>query len=132
MQESTILKLLVTATGTFTSLVFGGLDLLFKILILFIVLDYATGLMKGLVTKSLSSATGWNGLMRKTGIFIAVIVAHQMDKVAGTQIVRNAVIFFFMTNEGISLIENLFLIGVPIPKIMIRTLKTWKETSDID
>ncbi len=132
MHESTVIKTIVTALGTFASLIFGGVDLIFKILVLFIILDYATGFMKGAVTKSLSSSIGWHGLMKKTGIFIAVIVAHQMDRVAGTQIVRTAVITFFLANEGISLTENLSIIGVPIPKLMVRTLKAWKDSTESD
>lgn len=126
------LKTIVTTLGTTATLIFGGLDLIFKILVLFIILDYATGFMKGVATQTLSSATGWRGLMKKTGILIAVIVAHQMDRVAGTQIVRTAVITFFLANEGISLTENLAVIGVPIPKIMIKTLKAWKDSSEVE
>lgn len=132
MNEGTILKAIVTALGTTTALIFGGLDLIFKILVLFIILDYVTGFMKGAFTKTLSSSIGWNGLMKKTGIFIAVIVAHQMDRFAGTQIVRTAVITFFIANEGVSLTENLAVIGVPIPKIMLKTLKAWKDSSEVE
>ncbi|MGX8795428.1 phage holin family protein [Fusibacter sp. JL298sf-3] len=132
MHESTLVKGTVTTLGTIGSLVFGGVDLLFKILILFIALDYVTGVMKGAVEKNLSSDIGWRGLMKKIGTLIAVIVAHQMDKVAGTQVVRTAVMMFFVANEGISLTENLSVIGVPIPKVMMRTLKAWKDSSEVE
>lgn len=132
MSESILLKTIVTTTGTAISLIVGSVDLFFKILILFIILDYITGFMKGIATQSLSSAIGWRGLMKKMGILIAVIVSHQMDRVAGTEIVRTAVITFFIANEGISLTENLAVIGVPIPKIMVRTLKAWKENSEVE
>ncbi len=132
MHESTLVKGTVTTLGTIGSLIFGGVDLLFKILILFIALDYVTGIMKGAVEKNLSSDIGWRGLMKKIGTLIAVIVAHQMDKVAGTQVVRTAVMMFFVANEGISLTENLSVIGVPIPKVMMRTLKAWKDSSEVE
>lgn len=131
MQESTFIKLFITCMGATMSILFGGVDLIFRVLLLFIALDYITGLMKGFLNKSLSSAIGWKGLMRKVGILIAVIVAHQMDKIAGTQIVRNGVITFFLANEGISLTENLSVMGVPIPKIMLDTLKIWKDKEEL-
>lgn len=132
MHESTILKTGTTFFGSVIFLAFGALDIMFRVLLLFIILDYITGLMKGFKKKELSSAVGWNGLMKKIGTLIAVIVAHQMDKIAGTEMFRVSVIAFFVANEGISLTENLTIIGVPLPKIMIRTLKVWKEETEVD
>ena len=134
MGESAIVKTLTTFFGTCIVYAFGGVDLILRVLLFFIVLDYATGLMKAFIRKDLSSAVGWNGLMKKIGTLIAVIVAHQMDKIdpTGSQLFRNAVVTFFIANEGVSLVENLAIIGVPVPSILKRALKAWKEETEVN
>lgn len=118
--------------GTLLSLVFGGLDLLFKILLLFMALDYLTGFMKGVTNQKLSSIIGWRGLMKKIGTLIAIIIAHQMDQISNTQVFRVTIMTFFVANEGISVVENLNALGVPIPKFMSSTLKIWKDEKGTD
>ena len=134
MGESAAVKLLTTFLGTCIVYAFGGVDLILRVLLFFIVLDYATGLMKAFKNKELSSSVGWNGLMKKIGTLIAVIVAHQMDKIdpTGSQLFRNAVVTFFIANEGVSLVENLAIIGVPVPSILKRALKAWKEETEVE
>ena len=134
MGESAAVKLLTTFSGTCIVYAFGGVDLILRVLLFFIVLDYATGLMKAFKNKELSSSVGWNGLMKKIGTLIAVIVAHQMDKIdpTGSQLFRNAVVTFFIANEGVSLVENLAIIGVPVPSILKRALKAWKEETEVE
>ena len=134
MGESAAVKLLTTFLGTCIVYAFGGVDLILRVLLFFIVLDYATGLMKAFKNKELSSSVGWNGLMKKIGTLIAVIVAHQMDKIdpTGSQLFRNAVVTFFIANEGVSLVENLAIIGVPVPSILKRALKAWKEETEVN
>ena len=134
MGESAVVKILTTFFGTCIVYAFGGVDLILRVLLFFLVLDYTTGLMKAFIRKDLSSAVGWNGLMKKIGTLIAVIVAHQMDKIdpTGSQLFRNAVVTFFIANEGVSLVENLAIIGVPVPSILKRALKAWKEETDVN
>ena len=134
MGESAAVKLLTTFLGTCIVYAFGGVDLILRVLLFFIVLDYITGLMKAFKNKELSSSVGWNGLMKKIGTLIAVIVAHQMDKIdpTGSQLFRNAVVTFFIANEGVSLVENLAIIGVPVPSILKRALKAWKEETEVE
>lgn len=134
MGESAAVKLITTFLGTCIVYAFGGVDLILRVLLFFIVLDYITGLMKAFKNKDLSSSVGWNGLMKKIGTLIAVIVAHQMDKIdpTGSQLFRNAVVTFFIANEGVSLVENLAIIGVPIPSILKRALKAWKEETEVN
>ena len=134
MGESAVVKILTTFLGTCIVYAFGGVDLILRVLLFFIVLDYATGLMKAFIKKELSSSVGWNGLMKKIGTLIAVIVAHQMDKIDPTssQLFRNAVVTFFIANEGVSLVENLAIIGVPVPSILKRALKAWKEETEVN
>lgn len=134
MGESAAVKLITTFLGTCIVYAFGGVDLILRVLLFFLVLDYTTGLMKAFIRKDLSSAVGWNGLMKKIGTLIAVIVAHQMDKIdpTGSQLFRNAVVTFFIANEGVSLVENLAIIGVPVPSILKRALKAWKEETEVN
>ena len=134
MGESAAVKLITTFLGTCIVYAFGGVDLILRVLLFFIVLDYITGLMKAFKNKDLSSSVGWNGLMKKIGTLIAVIVAHQMDKIdpTGSQLFRNAVVTFFIANEGVSLVENLAIIGVPVPSILKRALKAWKEETEVN
>ena len=131
MGESSLIKIITTFLGTCIVYLIGGLDLIFSVLLIFIVADYATGLMKGFIKKELSSAIGYNGIMKKVGILIAIIVAHQLDKIApGDALVRTGVISFFVANEGISLTENLAVIGVPVPDVLLKALRIWKEKGD--
>ena len=104
MGESAVVKILTTFFGTCIVYAFGGVDLILRVLLFFIVLDYVTGLMKAFKNKELSSSVGWNGLMKKIGTLIAVIVAHQMDKIdpTGSQLFRNTVVTFFIANEGVA------------------------------
>ena len=129
MTESTVVKTLTTLFGTGIVYMIGGIDLIFSVLLTFLVLDYVTELMKAFINKDLSSSIGYAGLMKKVGVLIAIIVAHQVDKIApGETLIRTAVITFFIANEGISLIENLSIIGVPVPDVLVRALKAWKDT----
>lgn len=134
MAENTIFKIVYTASTACFITLFGGLDILFKILAGFIVLDYTTGLLKAYMLKELSSQVGFKGLIKKIGIFIAVIVACQMDKLdpSGTSLFRTATLTFFVANEGISILENLTILGVDIPYPLKKALKIWKEKVDKD
>jgi toxin secretion/phage lysis holin len=134
MSESTILKFFTTAFGACVVYLLGGIDTMMIVLLMFMALDYATGLMKAFIKKELSSEVGYAGIMKKVGTLIAVIVAHQMDKVDPTnsQMFRNVVVTFFIANEGVSLVENLAIMGVPVPSIMKRALKAWKEETEVE
>lgn len=100
----------------------GGWDVILKALIVLIVLDYITGVLKAIVTKTLSSAVGFVGLIRKIVIFIVVATAVTVQTVVGDAIpLREVVIIFFICNEGISLLENASEF-VPIPDKLKETL----------
>ena len=134
MSENLIVKALTTFFGACAVYALGGIDTMMIVLLIFMALDYATGLMKSFIKKELSSEVGYAGIMKKVGTLIAVIVAHQMDKVDPThsQMFRNVVVTFFIANEGVSLVENLAIIGVPVPSIMKRALKAWKEETEVE
>lgn len=108
----------------------GGWDMALQTLIIFMAIDYITGLtVAGVFKKSgksengaLESRAGWKGLCRKGMTLLIVLVAAQLDLVAGTDVIRNATIIAYIVNETISIIENAGLMGVPIPSIIRKAL----------
>ena len=96
----------------------GGYDGLLYALIVFMVVDYITGVMCAIVDKKLSSAVGFKGICRKVLILMLVGIANLLDvQVIGTgSVLRTAVIFFYLSNEGVSLLENAAHLGLPIPE----------------
>ncbi len=102
--------------GGFLCNLFGGYDVILKALIAFIVLDYITGVLKAIYTKTVSSETGFKGLIRKFLILIVVVVAVIIENVLGGAVpIREITIIFFLCNEGISLLENAAEF-IPIPE----------------
>ena len=96
----------------------GGCDGFLYALLVFVVLDYITGIMCAVLDKQLSSAVGFRGIFKKVLIFLMVGIAHILDEqIIGTgSALRTAVIFFYLSNEGISFLENAARIGLPIPE----------------
>lgn len=112
---------------TFIYLV-GGLDVAMIALLVAIVLDYISGVIKGYVTKQLSSQTGFRGIVKKVAILIIVMLSVLVDRVTGdTGAIRTLVIYYFVANEGLSIIENLGQSGVPIPQSIKKALKALKK-----
>ncbi len=114
---------------------FGGWDGLLIALLVFITTDYVTGVMCAVADKTLSSQTGFIGLLRKVLILMLVGIAHILDVVVlGTVgVLRSAVIFYYMSNEGISILENVGHLGLPIPmklRDVLEQLRTEKEEED--
>lgn len=108
--------------GGFLCQFLGGWDVIIKALVALVILDYITGVLKAISTKTLSSAVGFNGLIRKIVIFIVIATAVIIQKVIGNAVpLREIVIIFFICNEGISLLENASEF-VPIPKKLKDTL----------
>lgn len=110
---------------------FGGWDLLLKVLIVLVVVDYITGIIKSIINKNLSSAVGGKGIAKKVMLLAIVGVANLIQlAIGGTVPLREIVILFFIANEGISVIENGAEIGVPIPKKLIDVLEQIRNGSD--
>lgn len=108
----------------------GGWDVILKALVALVILDYITGVLKAIYTKTLSSAIGFKGLIRKIVIFIVVATAVIVQSVIGDAIpLREIVIIFFICNEGISLLENASEF-VPIPDKLRDTLIQLREKSE--
>lgn len=112
----------------------GGLDGLAYALVLFVAVDYITGIMAGIVEKKISSEIGFKGIFRKVVIFILVSIAHIIDsKILGNgSAIRTAVIFFYISNEGISILENAGRIGLPIPQKFMDILHQLNKEDDIN
>ncbi len=114
--------IVASATGSLLWL-FGAWDIALQVLIALIIADYITGIMVGYSSRNLSSKVGMKGLFKKAGILICVIVAVMADKVIGTEnTLRLAIILCFCGNEGISILENVTKLGVPIPQKLLDAL----------
>lgn len=118
------IQIAVTALGGWLGYSLGGMDGMLIALIVFMVLDYITGVMCAIVDKQLSSEVGFKGICRKVLILMLVGVSNLVDlHVVGTgSALRSAVICFYLTNEGLSLLENAGHIGLPIPDKLKDTL----------
>ena len=128
-------QFLFTAAGGWLGYFLGGCDGLLLALVLFAVADYITGVMCAVADKKLSSEVGFKGICRKVIIFMLVGIAHIIDVnvIATGYVLRTAVIFFYLSNEGVSLLENAGHLGLPIPeklKIVLEQLHDRSEKSD--
>ncbi len=112
------IQLIFSAVGGWLGYFLGGCDGLLYALIAFVVIDYITGVMCAIINRELSSAVGFKGIFRKVLIFLLVGIANIIDVlVIGTgAVLRTAVIFFYISNEGVSLLENAGHLGLPIPE----------------
>ncbi len=112
------LQLIFTAIGGYLGYILGGLDGFLYALVTFVVIDYLTGVMAAIVERRLSSEIGFKGIFKKVLIFTMVAIGNILDsKIIGDGgTIRTAVIFFYLSNEGISIIENSIIIGLPVPQ----------------
>ena len=112
------IQLIFSAVGGWLGYFLGGCDGLLYALIAFVVIDYITGVMCAIINRELSSAVGFKGIFRKVLIFLLVGIANIIDvQVIGTgAVLRTAVIFYYISNEGVSLLENAGHLGLPIPE----------------
>lgn len=112
-----MIQFLFAGIGGWLGCFLGGCDGLLIALLLFVITDYITGVMCAIADKKLSSAVGFKGICRKVLIFLLVGIANILDmQVIGTgSVLRTAVIFFYISNEGVSLLENAGHLGLPIP-----------------
>ena len=124
------LKLVIAGIGTMIISALGGHDEMLNILAFFVILDYSSGLIKSIVLKKTDSKVGYRGIFRKIGLFIPVMIANQMDTILNTDMFRNMAIMFYIANEGISIIENLGSMGIPLPAFIEDTLVQLQESNN--
>lgn len=126
------IQLAFAATGGWLGYFLGGCDGLLIALIVFAVVDYITGVMCAVADHSLSSAVGFKGICRKVLIFTLVGIANIIDVhvIGDGSILRTAVIFFYLSNEGVSLLENAAHLGLPIPEKLKDVLEQLHDRSE--
>lgn len=126
------MQLIFAAVGGWIGWFLGGWDGLLYALIAFVVIDYITGVMCAVVDKRLSSRVGFKGICKKVLIFALVGMGHILDThIIGTgSVLRTAVIFFYISNEGVSLLENATYLGLPVPKKIKLILEQLHDRSE--
>lgn len=126
------IQFLFAGIGGWLGYFLGGCDGLLFALLAFVVIDYITGVMCAIADKTLSSEVGFKGICRKVLIFLLVGIANILDvQVIGTgSILRTAVIFFYISNEGVSLLENAAHLGLPVPDKMKAVLEQLHDKSE--
>ena len=117
-------RIYLTALVSFFAYLLGGYDMGIQVMLIMVALDYITGMMKAIVLKRLNSYIGWKGICKKAGLFIAVVVAVQIECITGQpNTIHNVVAFAIVVNEAISIVENLIDINVPVPKVLVDYIK---------
>lgn len=113
-----MIQFVIAAIGGWLGYFLGGCDGLLLALVIFAAVDYITGVMCAINDKSLSSHVGFRGICRKVLIFLLVGMAHILDAqiIGSGSILRTAVIFFYLSNEGVSILENAAHLGLPVPE----------------
>lgn len=107
---------------------FGGIDIAMQCLLIAIVIDYISGLIKAYNTKTLDSKIGFKGILKKVGILCIVCLAVLIDRLTGESgAIRTLVIYYFVANEGLSVLENLSIAGLPIPQSIKKALQALKK-----
>ena len=133
MIKRELLNIYTYCSTIITTIVYflGGFDIALQTLILCIVLDYITGLMKAIYNKNLNSQIGTKGLIKKIGYLIIAAFATKIDVLMGDSgAIRTLVIYTFVANEGISILENWCAMGLPIPKQIFEALEQIKKKSE--
>jgi toxin secretion/phage lysis holin len=127
-----IIQMTFAAVGGWLGYYLGGCDGLLVALVVFVVIDYLTGVMCAVADRKLSSETGFKGICRKVLVFLLVGVANILDvQVVKTgSVLRTAVIFFYLSNEGISLLENAGHLGLPIPEKLKAVLEQLHDRNE--
>jgi len=126
------IQIIFAAIGGWLGWFLGGFDGLLYALIIFVVVDYITGVMCAVVDKNLSSSVGFKGICRKVLNFAMAGIAHVLDAnvIGDGSVLRTAVIFFYLSNEGVSLLENASHLGLPIPEKMKDILEQLHDRSN--
>lgn len=122
----------VCRIGDFMDRFLGGFDDYLRALVAFVMIDYITGFMAAFFQKKLSSETGFKGICKKVVIFYLVGIGHIIDAqvIGNGSVLRTAVILFYLSNEGISIIENVTIIGLPVPKKLIKVLEQLHDDAE--
>ena len=123
-------EILIAISSTILYLL-GGWDIALKCLVIVMIIDYITGVMSAIFNKKVDSRIGLKGILKKFGYLCIVALSVILDTITGeTGVIRTLVIYFFVANDGISIIENIAKMGVPMPKKLIDVLEQLKKKGD--
>lgn len=129
---------IIGATGSAIATVLGGWDSSLTTLLIFMAIDYVSGLIVAGVfhksnktdTGTLDSFIGWKGLCKKGMVLLFVLIAYRLDLIIGTDYIRNAVIIAFIANELVSIVENAGLMGIPLPEVITKAIDVLQKKSE--
>lgn len=124
------IKLALNSLITFFIYLIGGIDKFVICLAILMLIDYLTGLFKGVKNQNLNSKKGIEGIIYKICIIFMIIIAEQIDVITNQDVFRNLICYFFISNEGISILENLSLIGLPIPEKITKFFEQLNQKED--
>ena len=126
------IQIIFTAIGGWLGWFLGGCDGLLYALIAVVVIDYITGVMCAIADKTLSSEVGFKGICRKVLIFLLVGIAHTLDVniIGSGSVLRTAAVFFYISNEGVSIMENAGHLGLPIPGKLMEVLEQLHDRAE--
>lgn len=124
------LKIIFSLIGGAVGYLLGGFDIMLTTLLLFIAIDYVTGVMRAIVRKQLSSEIGFKGIFGKIIILCLVALATRLDNILGAEALRYLVISFYIANEGISILENSAELGVPYPQKLKDVLEQLRKEEE--
>lgn len=126
------IKLIFTAISTASAYLFGGMDAMLSILIVFMVIDFISGFTKAWALKEFDSSKFYIGGVKKIGILLIVAVAAQLDTIISIDSValRTVAISYYIANEGFSILENWGALGLPLPKVLKNALAKLREDDD--
>ena len=129
-----VIQFVFAALGGWLGWFLGGCDGLLYALIAFVVVDYITGVMCAVVDKKLSSEVGFKGIFKKILIFLLVGIANLLDVniIGNGSVLRTAAIFFYLSNEGVSLLENATHLGLPVPEKLKSVLQQLHDRAEED
>lgn len=132
MYGKQIFNTTIIGLGSILTYIFGRWDTPLTVLVIFMVLDYITGIISGVVQNKLSSSIGFKGILRKASMLLVLIIAVLLDRLlnGNTWVFRTLVCYFYIANEAISLLENVVKIGVPVPKKLVNTLEQLKSKNN--
>ena len=133
-----LILIVISTVGGFIAEFLGGVDSILKALVIFMIVDYITGLIVAFVFHKsrktegggVSSKEGLKGIIKKICMLMLIGVAHALDNVMGADYLRATLIMFFMANEGISILENIGLMGVKYPAFLMKALETLRDNND--
>lgn len=136
--KNAILTGIIGVVGGGIAALFGGWDAALITLMIFMGIDYLTGLIVAGVfhnsekteNGTLESHAGWKGLCRKGVALFVVLVACRLDLILGSNFIRDAVVIAFIANETISIIENAGLMGIPIPSVIVKAIEVLKKKAE--